>query len=311
MTAVLITGANSGIGRELARQLAPSYETVWLGCRSRERAEAARAELEAETGLRVFRVVLLDVAQVADARRAARELPLAIDDLVLNAGGSGGPTPTAHTADGVTEIFAANVLGHAALVDELIAAGKLRRSVLYVGSEAARGVRLLGIARPVLPTYSEAELRSLCDGSFFRDRKFDGGLAYAQVKLVAALWMAAQARRHPELRWLTVSPGNTSGTAIAKDYPLPLRLALRYLLMPVVLPALGAVHDVQAGARRLTEALAGEQLRSGGFYASRAEALVGPLVEQSEAFPELGDARIQDHAASAVDAYLARQRSAA
>ena len=36
----------------------------------------------------------------------------------MNAGGTGGSTPLALTADGVTEVFASNVLGHAALVDQ-------------------------------------------------------------------------------------------------------------------------------------------------------------------------------------------------
>ncbi len=49
---VLITGANAGIGKEVARQLAsrPEMARIYLACRNRDRATTAKAELEAETG---------------------------------------------------------------------------------------------------------------------------------------------------------------------------------------------------------------------------------------------------------------------
>ena len=51
---VLITGANVGIGKEVARQLAlrPEMARIYLACRNRDRAETAKAALEAETGRR-------------------------------------------------------------------------------------------------------------------------------------------------------------------------------------------------------------------------------------------------------------------
>ena len=50
--AVLITGANSGIGRESARQLAVhgNYSAIYLACRNRVKAQRARSELQALTG---------------------------------------------------------------------------------------------------------------------------------------------------------------------------------------------------------------------------------------------------------------------
>ena len=66
----------------------------------------------------------------------------------MNAGGTGGPTPGALTQDGVTEIFAQNVLGHVVLLEELISAGLLTEVAVLVGSEAARGVPKMRIPRP-------------------------------------------------------------------------------------------------------------------------------------------------------------------
>ena len=108
------------------------------------------------------------------------------------------------------------------------------------------------------------------------------------------------ARRHPELKLLTVSPGNTGGTQVARDFPLPVRLLLKYVLMPVVLPAFGLVQGVDKGAKRLIDGLNDPALKSGVFYASQANALTGPVIDQSEIVPELANPAYQDHAADAV-----------
>ncbi len=49
----------------------------------------------------------------------------------------------------VTSLFAANVLGHVVLLDELIKAKKLNKVALYAGSEGARGVEEMGMKQPV------------------------------------------------------------------------------------------------------------------------------------------------------------------
>ncbi len=86
-----------------------------------------------------------------------------------------------------------------------------------------------------------------------------------------------------------MSPGNTSGTEGPRDLPLPLRLLVKYLLMPVVMPLFGMIHGLDRGAKRLVEALDDPTLRSGVFYASKADALTGPVIDQSESFPRPGE----------------------
>lgn len=54
--AALITGANSGIGKEVARQFGALglFDTVYLACRNQAKAEAAGAEQERATGKPIF-----------------------------------------------------------------------------------------------------------------------------------------------------------------------------------------------------------------------------------------------------------------
>ena len=63
---VLITGANAGIGKDVARQLAlrPEIARIYLACRNRDRAVTARAELETATGRSIFDIVVMDVADL-------------------------------------------------------------------------------------------------------------------------------------------------------------------------------------------------------------------------------------------------------
>src|SRR5271165_5886407 len=96
----LITGANVGIGKDIARQLAlrPEIARIYLACRNRDKAIAARTELEAETGRRIFDIVLMDVADPGSVRAGLAGIDGSIEALVMNAGGMGGKTPMALTA---------------------------------------------------------------------------------------------------------------------------------------------------------------------------------------------------------------------
>jgi NAD(P)-dependent dehydrogenase (short-subunit alcohol dehydrogenase family) len=58
--AALVTGANSGMGKETARELARMGADVLLGCRSTQRGELARAEIADSTGATAVSVMELD-----------------------------------------------------------------------------------------------------------------------------------------------------------------------------------------------------------------------------------------------------------
>lgn len=297
---VLITGANAGLGKEVARQLAarPEMARIYLGCRNRDRAKAAQAELEAATGRKIFDTVLMDVADQSSVRAALASFDGSIDALVMNAGVIG-PETLGLTADGVTTVFATNVLGHAVLLEGLLAEGRLGEVAVFVGSEAVAGVPKLGMKRPSFVSTSADELATVIDGSYFASRKPDFNLAFAQAKYIGALWMASLARQHPDRRFITVSPGNTTGTGAASGLPLPMRVAAKY-----VMPALGLSHKLDVGAKRIVDGVTDPALSSGVFYASPANKLTGPLVNQADIVPDLANASFQDHAHEAIHRFI-------
>lgn len=303
--AVLITGANSGLGKDVARQLAlrGDFDKIYLGCRNQNRAQAAQQDLEHTTGKSIFEVVLIDVSDLASVRAAIAAVDRPLDALVMNAGGSGGANPIGLTADGVIQIFASNVLGHVVLLERLVAKGSLTEVAELTGSEAPRGVPKLRLARPTFTNSSTDEFASVIDGPFFAERKFNSGLAYGQVKYLGALWIAARARKHPNLRFITMSPGNTAGTEVNRDLPWPARMVVRHVL-PHVAPRLGIGHRLEVGAKRLVDGITDPSLHSGVFYAKTANKLTGPVIDQSEITPDLRDPSIQNHADEAIHRFI-------
>jgi hypothetical protein len=111
--------------------------------------------------------------------------------------------------------------------------------------------------------------------------------------------MGYLARQHPDRRFITVSPGNTTGTQAPHDLPLPMRLAAKY-----VMPALGLAHKLDVGAKRLVDGVTDTTLSSGTFYASAANSLTGPMVDQAQFLPDLANPSFQDHANEAIHRFI-------
>jgi len=301
---VLITGANAGLGKESARQLAlqDGIEKIYLGCRNEAKAKVAQRELEKATGKSIFEIILIDVSNLNSVRIVVESLNEPIDALIMNAGGTGGKQFADKTIDGVTQQFAVNVLGHVVLAEGLLKAKKLTKVALYAGSEAARGVPKMGVKRPKLKTSSVDEFVSIVDGSFFAKTN-DPLVPYGPVKYVAALWISSLARKYPDVRLVTVSPGATSGTNGGEDLA-PLMKFVFTRLGPVLLPLFGLMHKLELGAKRYVDVLNDESYKSGVFYGSKAPVLVGPLVDQGTIFADLNNVTIQDNASEAIHRFI-------
>jgi NAD(P)-dependent dehydrogenase (short-subunit alcohol dehydrogenase family) len=127
---VLVTGANTGIGKQTVRQLAALGATVVLGCRNKSKAEAAMQDIaqamkkESGTTLKAnqLRFLQVDLASFISIRAAAKtfiedfKLPLHI--LINNAGVMF--SKKTMTADGFEMCLQANHLGHFLLTNLLL-----------------------------------------------------------------------------------------------------------------------------------------------------------------------------------------------
>ncbi|NUT48981.1 MAG: SDR family oxidoreductase [Saccharothrix sp.] len=114
----LVTGANKGIGYQVAARLASLGMTVLLAARDRERGGKAAAELGAHP-------IALDVTDPATITAAAAEVAREfgrLDVLVNNAGitGSWEQTPSTVDVDLVRAVFETNVFGVIAVTNAML-----------------------------------------------------------------------------------------------------------------------------------------------------------------------------------------------
>lgn len=161
----IVTGASSGIGKEIARNLAYFGATLVLACRDRDRGSAALQELVDCSGNDRLTLQILDLAQPDSIRAFVRQVTaggMPIDVLVNNAGTY--CESRALTPAGRELTWATNVLGPFALTNALaktLAAGTGGR-VVNVASKLAGGLDLADLD--------------------FETRRYTGVKAYKQSK---------------------------------------------------------------------------------------------------------------------------------
>ena len=110
---VIVTGANSGIGRAAARALAASGARVVLAVRDVDKGRAAAASMPGKTEVRP-----LDLARLDSVRDFVAGWEGGVDVLINNAGVM--VPPLSRTAEGFELQFGTNHLGHFALTNLLL-----------------------------------------------------------------------------------------------------------------------------------------------------------------------------------------------
>jgi NAD(P)-dependent dehydrogenase (short-subunit alcohol dehydrogenase family) len=176
----IVTGANSGIGKETAFGLAQMGGRVVMVCRNPEKGKAALEEIRRESGSSQVDLLIADISSQASVRALAEQFQqkyTRLDVLVNNAGG-GAPAGTL-SADGIEMTLATNYLGAALLT--LLLLDLLKTSapsrIINVSSEAQRRAHL-----------------DMSDLQFER-RKYRGIAAYGQSKLLMNAFTFELARR--------------------------------------------------------------------------------------------------------------------
>ncbi|XP_054166981.1 retinol dehydrogenase 11-like [Oppia nitens] len=119
---VIVTGGNTGIGKELVRDLAKRQAKIILACRSMERGKEAMVDIISETGNQEIYVKKCDISSLQSVRQFCEDVLDSEDqlDVLVCFAGSGAPFGRHLTADGVEMQFATNHLGHFLLVNLLL-----------------------------------------------------------------------------------------------------------------------------------------------------------------------------------------------
>src|SRR5712664_1424983 len=108
---VMVTGANSGIGKAASLALANMGATVVMVARSKERGEAARVEIIRESGNSSVDLLIADLSSLESVRQLAAEFQKKYSKLHILINNAGLFTQRRHvTTDGYENTFATNYL---------------------------------------------------------------------------------------------------------------------------------------------------------------------------------------------------------
>jgi NAD(P)-dependent dehydrogenase (short-subunit alcohol dehydrogenase family) len=224
----LVTGANSGIGKETAFGLARMGARVVLVCRNQQKGEIALADIKRETGSSRVDLLIADMSSLGSVRTLAEQVRLRcprLDVLINNAGAA--VRHRSLSADGIEMTVAGNYLGAALLTMLLLDRLKLSAPsrIVNISSEAQRNARL--------------DLNDLQ----FEKRKYNALAAYGQSKLLMNAFTFELARR---LEGIPVTanclhPGVVATNIWPADAPLIVRIILGVMKPFMLSPKKGAV----------------------------------------------------------------------
>ena len=275
---VLVTGGNSGIGFECARQLARAGWHVLIASRNRQASAEAVDRIARDSGADAASELGLDLGSTAAVRQFVREIDardVPLRALVCNAGLQVHKGPQL-SPDGYELTFAVNHLGHFLLTNLLLA--RLVRNaparIVIVASGVHDPKFRTGMPKPAV-----ADLATLAATGGPRAGAFDGRLAYVNSKL-CNLWFTYELIRRIEAaglsregHWVSVNafePGLVPGSGLARDYPPVLRFIWDRLLpglARLLSPAVPSINPAdKAGAALAKVALDPELDRTSGRY---------------------------------------------
>ena len=175
----LITGANSGIGRESTAGLAAQGARILMVCRDAGRGEAARNDILARVPGAELELILADLSTIGAVRRLVREVSTRADhlDVLLSNAGLFNARRRV-TPDGLEMTFAVNHLAPFILVNSLLD---------LVRSSSSARIVVVASAAHYRGTIRFDDLQS--------NHGYGGWKAYTQSKLANVLFALELARR--------------------------------------------------------------------------------------------------------------------
>lgn len=274
---VIVTGANSGIGYETAKELARKGARVILACRNRTRSADALNAIRTELPQAAVEMMELDLADLLSIRRFAHEYKsryAQLHILINNAGIMMGPYRL--TVDGFERQFGTNHLGHFALTGLLLN--------LLLKTPNARVVSVSSTAHH-FGTMDFGNLMYAKGKGYFPAR------AYARSKLANLLYTYELQRRLDAKGVDTISVACHPGLAytnLTKQMPGQWFLKMTAPLQKVILQsaAMGALPTLRAACDPLVKG--GEFYGPDGFREQRGYPV---LVESSPASHNVDDSR--------------------
>jgi retinol dehydrogenase 12 len=222
----VVTGANTGIGKVTALELARRGARVVLACRSAEKTEPVIAEIAKATGNSQVEFAALDLSDLASVRACAERMiasgrPLHV--LVNNAG----LAARGATKDGFELTFGTNHLGHylltRLLLDHLAASGPAR--VVNVSSKShyqAKAIDWSALEKPTktITALDEYAVSKLANVLFTKElaRRINGAPITTYALHPGVVATDAWRRIPPPFRWLVkrfmISPDDGAKTTL-------------------------------------------------------------------------------------------------
>ncbi|KAL3056945.1 hypothetical protein OYC64_007429 [Pagothenia borchgrevinki] len=200
----MITGANSGIGKATAMNIAKKGGTIHMVCRNKDKAEEARAEIVKETGNKEVFVHILDISEtkkVWEFAEGFKRKYKTLNVLINNAGAILSEREV--NTEGLEKSFATNVLGVYILTKSLIPL--LEKS-----------------PDPRVITVSSGGMlvQKLRTGNLQSERgRFDGTMVYAQHKRQQVVMTEQLAKTHTNIHFSVMNPGWVDTPAVANAMP--------------------------------------------------------------------------------------------
>lgn len=277
---IIITGGTSGMGKATALQLAKTGARVLLVSRSRDKGEAAVAEIIGASGNEAITFFAADLSLVRDMRRAAEHIRQTFDrlDVLVHSAGGTFPGRRTLTDEGLELSFASQYLARFALTNELL-------DLLNV----APAPQVLCIAGGAYGS------KQVDFDNLHGEKSYGKFKAIGKTAALNYLLTLGQISQHPEITFYNYGPGLVRTATVTEN------MAIMRLLMNTVGRLFS--RSPEQAANDMVALLTGEY--PSGFYGVSLKQSEPPTAAESDA---VLSEKLWDYSEKLVDSLLSEQQ---